>query len=156
MSYTKTTWKTGDVITAEKLNKIEDQVAANEEAISSAGGDDSVFIVNIDAEDSGGTITATADKTRQEMSAAADAGKPIIIRLTHNYAPSPLATSIHEMTPNIWPGPLEAGGHNFSAEKIISSVMNNTERSISTAKVVVGTNNDPDEITVNLYTYTFA
>ena len=48
MSYTKTTWETGDVITAEKLNKIEDQVAANEEAISSAGGDDSVFIVNIE------------------------------------------------------------------------------------------------------------
>ena len=69
MSYTKTTWKTGDVITAEKLNKIEDQVAANEEAISSAGGDDSVFIVNIDAEDNSGTITATADKTREEMSA---------------------------------------------------------------------------------------
>ena len=37
MSYTKTTWKTGDVITAEKLNKIEDQVAANEEAISQGG-----------------------------------------------------------------------------------------------------------------------
>ena len=34
MSYTKTTWQTGDTITAEKLNKIEDQVAANEEAIS--------------------------------------------------------------------------------------------------------------------------
>ena len=154
MSYTKTAWKTGDVITAEKLNKIEDQVAANEEAISSAGGDDSVFIVNIDAEDNSGTITATADKTRQEMSAAADAGKPIIIRLTHNYASSPLATSIHEMTPNIWP--LVAGGYSISAEKIISSVMNNTQRSISTAKVVIGTNNDPDEITVNLYTYTFA
>lgn len=155
MSYTKTTWKTGDVITAEKLNKMEDQVAANEEAISSAGGDDSVFIVNIDAEDNGGTITATADKTRQEMSAATDAGKPIIIRLTHNYS-TPQPSSIHEMTPNVWPGPLEAGGHNFSAEKIISSVMNNTEQSITTVKVTIGTNKDPDEITVNLYTYTFA
>lgn len=153
MSYTKTTWKTGDVITAEKLNKVEDQVAANEEAISSAGG--SVFIVNIDAEDNSGTITATADKTRQEMSAAADAGKPIIIRLTHNY-PAPQPSSIHEMTPNILPGPLEAGGHNFSAEKIINSVMNNTQRSISTVKVTIGTYNDPDKITVNLYTYTFA
>ena len=37
MSYIKTTWETGDVITAEKLNKIEDQVAANEEAISQGG-----------------------------------------------------------------------------------------------------------------------
>lgn len=153
MSYTKTTWKTGDVITAEKLNKVEDQVAANEEAISSAGG--GVFIVNIDAEDNSGTITATADKTRQEMSAAADAGKPIIIRLTRNY-PAPQPSSIHEMTPDILPGPPEAGGHNFSAEKIINSNMNNTQRSISTVKVVIGTYNDPDAITVNLYTYTFA
>ena len=146
MSYIKTTWETGDVITAEKLNKMED-------GIESAGGDDSVFIVNIDAEDNSGTITATADKTRQEIVAAADAGKPIIIILTHNY-PAPQPSSIHEMTPDIWP--LVAGGYSISAEKIISSVMNNTQRSISTAKVVIGTNNDPDEITVNLYTYTFA
>ena len=32
MSYTKTTWATGDVITAEKLNNIEDGVAAIYEA----------------------------------------------------------------------------------------------------------------------------
>jgi len=155
MSYEKTNWKVGDTITAEKLNKIEDQVAANEEAISSAGGDDSVFIVNIDAEDNSGTITATADKTRQEISAAADAGKPIIIRLTHNY-PTPQPSSIHEMTPDIWPAPPEAGGHIFSAEKIISSNPENTQRSITTVKVVIGTYNDPDEITVKLYTYIVA
>lgn len=155
MSYEKTNWQKGDVITAEKLNKIEDQVAANEEAISSAGGDDSVFIVNIDAEDNRGTITATADKTRQEMSAAVEAGKPIIIRLTHNY-PAPQPSTIHEMTPNILPGPPEAGGYIFSAEKIISSAMNNTQRSISTVKVAIGTYNDPDKITVKLYTYTFS
>ena len=150
MSYIKTTWKTGDVITAEKLNKIEDQVAANEEAISSAGGDDSVFIVNIDAEDSRGTITATADKTRQEMSAAADAGKPIIIRLTHNmtYAPS----SIHELTTNIWTSTL-ANGYDFTAEKIIG--INNSAKSISTAKVDVQGNNDTDTITVSFPTYSF-
>ena len=37
MTYEKTNWKVGDAITAEKLNKIEDQVAANEEAISQGG-----------------------------------------------------------------------------------------------------------------------
>ena len=36
MSYEKTNWKVGDTITATKLNKIEDQVAANEEAISAS------------------------------------------------------------------------------------------------------------------------
>jgi hypothetical protein len=150
MSYTETTWKKGDAITAEKLNNIEGGIKANETAIGN-----NVFIVNVVAEDNSGTITATADKTRQEMSAAADAGKPIIIRLTHNYS-TPQPSSIHEMTPNIQVAPTEAGGHIFSAEKIISSVMNNTQRSISTVKVVIGTYNDPDVITVNLYTYTFA
>ena len=145
MSYTKTTWKTGDVITAEKLNNIENELEAL---------DDRVFIVNIDAEDNSGTITATADKTRQEMSAAVEAGKPIIIRLTHNYS-TPQPSSIHEMTPNAWSYGT-TGGYWFSAEKIISSVMSSTQRSISTVKVQIGTYNDPDAITVNLYTYTFA
>ena len=150
MSYEKTNWQKGDVITAEKLNKIEDQVAANEEAISSAGGDDSVFIVNIDAEDDGSTITATADKTRQEMSAAVEADKPIIIRLTHNSPYGP--PSIHELTTNIWPSML-AGGYDFTAEKILQ--INNTSKSIATATVEIGVNNNTDTITVSFPTYSF-
>ena len=154
MSYTKTTWKTGDVITAEKLNKIEDQVAANEEAISSAGGDDRVFIVNIDAEGSGGTITATADKTRQEMSAAVEAEKPIIIRLTRNY-PTQQSSTIFEMTPtNIWAAPPEAGGYAFTADKILQ--IDGTSKSISTAELFISVdNNNTDIITVSFPTYSF-
>ena len=34
MSYTKTTWATGDVITAEKLNNAEDGIAANDTALA--------------------------------------------------------------------------------------------------------------------------
>lgn len=37
MSYTKTTWETGDVITAENLNNIENGIEANETAISQIG-----------------------------------------------------------------------------------------------------------------------
>jgi hypothetical protein len=148
MSYEKTNWQKGDVITAEKLNKIEDQVAANEEAISSAGGDDSVFIVNIDAEDNSGTITATADKTRQEMSAAVEAEKPIIIRLTHNYS-TPQPSSIHEMTPNIHVAPPEAGGYAFTAKKILQ--IDGTSKRIYTAELLIST----DTITVSFPTYSF-
>ena len=153
MSYTKTTWETGDVITAEKLNKIEDQVAANEEAISSAGGDDSVFIVNIDAEDNSGTITATADKTRQEMSAAVEAGKPIIIRLTRNYS-TPQPSTIYEMTPpNINVAPPEAGGYAFTAEKVVQ--IDGTSKRIYTAKLLISVHNNTDIITVSFPTYSF-
>ena len=154
MSYEKTNWQVGDTITAEKLNKIEDQVAANEEAISSAGGDDSVFIVNIDAEDSGGTITAaTADKTRQEMSAAVEAEKPIIIRLTRNYSTSQPST-IYEMTPpDIHVAPPEAGGYAFTAEKILQ--IDGTLKRIYTAKLLISVDNNTDTITVSFPTYSF-
>lgn len=37
MSYTETTWKKGDAITAEKLNNIEGGIKANENAISRGG-----------------------------------------------------------------------------------------------------------------------
>lgn len=141
MSYEKTNWQVGDTITAEKLNKIENKLEAL---------DDSVFIVNIDAEDNSGTITATADKTRQEMSAAVDAGKLIIIRLTHNssYAPQ----SIHELTTNIWTSTM-ASGYNFTAEKILGT--DNTLKSINTAKVVIGFYDNTDTITVSFPTYSF-
>lgn len=36
MAYTPTEWETGDVITAEKLNNIEDGIVANEESIADA------------------------------------------------------------------------------------------------------------------------
>ena len=145
MSYIKTTWETGDVITAEKLNKMED-------GIESAGGDDSVFIVNIDAEDSGGTITATADKTRQEMSAAVEAEKPIIIRLTRNYS-TPQPSTIYEMTPNINVAPPEAGGYAFTAEKIVQ--IDGTSKRIYTAKLLISVDNNTDIITVSFPTYSF-
>lgn len=129
------------MITAEKLNNIENELEAL---------DDSVFIVNIDAEDNSGTITATADKTRQEMSAAVDAGKPIIIRLTRNYS-TPQPSTIYEMTPpNIHVAPPEAGGYAFTAEKILQ--IDGTSKRIYTAKLLISV----DTITVSFPTYSFA
>ena len=61
MTYEKTNWQVGDTITAEKLNKIEDQVAANEEAISSAGG--ATLVVTYSEEGTTGTL----DKTWNEI-----------------------------------------------------------------------------------------
>ena len=145
MSYIKTTWETGDVITAEKLNNIENELEAL---------DDRVFIVNIDAEDDGSTITATADKTRQEMSAAVEAGKLIIIRLTRNYS-TPQPSTIYEMTPpNIHVAPPEAGGYAFTADKILQ--IDGTSKRIYTAELLISVdNNNTDIITVSFPTYSF-
>lgn len=43
MSYTKTNWKDGDVISAEKMNKIEQGIAD----AGASGGSDDVFVVDI-------------------------------------------------------------------------------------------------------------
>lgn len=70
MSYSKQTWANGDVITAEKLNHIEDGVYAN----SQSGG---ALIVNASYDDQTGT--ETLDKTYTEIKAAIDAGTPVTI-----------------------------------------------------------------------------
>lgn len=66
MSYNKTNWKTGDVISAEKLNNIEDGIAG-------AGG---VLVVNETIDESTGI--ATLDKTWQEIYDAMFVGGVII------------------------------------------------------------------------------
>lgn len=65
MSYEKHTWETGETITAEKLNNIEDGIA------SASGGDSRVFYVNIQ----GRPGSATFDKTFDEMLEAYNNGK---------------------------------------------------------------------------------
>lgn len=70
MSYAATNWATGDVITAEKLNKIENGI----ENIS--GSIYTVTITNIDYTNS----TFTYDKTWNEIKAAYEAGKHVILR----------------------------------------------------------------------------
>ena len=69
MSYTKTTWQNGDIITAEKLNHIEDGVAS---------GDDSSIIVVTVTKDSN---TYTADKTYQEARNVIDSGGICIFKI---------------------------------------------------------------------------
>jgi len=53
MSYTKTTWSTGDTITAEKLNNIETGIKNNDDNAK-------IFIVNLETQD---MQNYTADRT---------------------------------------------------------------------------------------------
>lgn len=61
MAYEKQTWLTGEVITKEKLNHMEDGIA---------NGDGGAFIANMDTE------THTLDKTWNEIKAAFTNGQP--------------------------------------------------------------------------------
>lgn len=64
MSYTPTEWKTGDIVTSTKLNKLEQGVA-------NAG----PLMVNVTVTDNGDdTYTYTCDKTAGEMLTAASNG----------------------------------------------------------------------------------
>ena len=69
MSYEKQTWANGDVITAEKLNHIEDGVA-------SASGEEYVVTFTEISGSSGGAFTS--DKTATEAKAAYDAGQKVV------------------------------------------------------------------------------
>ena len=66
MSYTKQTWNTGDVITAQKLNHMED-------GIESVGG---LFVVHITQNDGGEYV---ADKTYAEIEAVYDSANDVIM-----------------------------------------------------------------------------
>lgn len=67
MSYTEQTWATGDTITAEKLNHMEDGIAG-------AGG---VFLVPVTFDEESGTSTCT--KTWKEIYDAMASGKICIL-----------------------------------------------------------------------------
>lgn len=69
MSYTPTTWKSGDVVTSAKLNKLEGGVAA--------ANDEFVITCTPTAQDLSGTV----DKTNAEIFAAYQAGKKIVIQI---------------------------------------------------------------------------
>ncbi len=76
MSYTPTNWKTGDVVTSAKLNKLE-QGVADAGGGSSGGG---VLVVNITFDGN----TETMDKTWQEIHDAADEGLPITFKFANS------------------------------------------------------------------------
>ena len=70
MSYEKQTWNTGDIITAEKLNHLEDGV----------GSGDLFYIVTFSDVSKEGSTSYVSDKTYAQIKAAYDAGKIIIGR----------------------------------------------------------------------------
>lgn len=74
MAYVPTNWATGDVITAEKLNKIENGIVdANSQT----------YPVNITID--GENMTFTCDKTWNEIKTAYENGKHVIMRDRYTY-----------------------------------------------------------------------
>ena len=70
MAYTPTNWQTGDVVTAEKLNKLENALA---------GGGTSPLIVRV-LED-----TRETDKTTREIKTAFESGITVLFIVEDNY-----------------------------------------------------------------------
>lgn len=86
MAYVKTTWETGDVITAAKLNNMEGGIEA---------ASDAAFYVTftVDGE------TATADKTMAEIEAAISAGKAVFCKMTGSQYIGVLNGHVHDESP---------------------------------------------------------
>lgn len=87
MSYTPTEWKTGDVITAEKLNKAEQGIKnAHDAADTSSGGGSNIFYIYALGDDDEGMTGLS--KTYQEIAEAVFDQKklPVFVDLDgHHY-----------------------------------------------------------------------
>lgn len=80
MSYTPTEWKTGDVVTSAKLNKLEQGVA-------NAGGGIDALVVTFTAtvDDATGEISSiSSNKTASEIYSAVESGKFVVATIDAN------------------------------------------------------------------------
>lgn len=75
MSYSPTNWQNGDIITAEKLNKLENGVAES----SGSSSDSNIEIIDIDV--AYPSMVATSSHTFAQILSAYQSGKLIIARL---------------------------------------------------------------------------
>lgn len=86
MSYEKKTWETGEVITADGLNNLEEGV---QEALDCCGGaEQPIFVVNV-TNPIEGEGDPTSDKTYAEIYEAYEAEKLIICRVHSQVMPGP-------------------------------------------------------------------
>ena len=78
MAYEKKTWETGEVITADGLNHIEDGV---QEALASGGSD--VLVTHITTDITASTEQIDGDMTYTEIDEALLAGKVVFLQVTY-------------------------------------------------------------------------
>lgn len=99
MAYNPTNWECGDVVTAEKLNHMEEAIENLSLAIEGGGG--SVLTVSPTSFENDGTATITFDKTWQEIKDALDAHIPCY--LTINLDGICAFTTLDEISTGMFP-----------------------------------------------------
>lgn len=81
MTYTPTEWQTGDIVTAEKLNNLENGVLS-----ASGGGVECVTVTKGNLADGEETVyDCTTDKTFAELAEAYESGKFLVCKYTEGY-----------------------------------------------------------------------
>lgn len=109
MSYIPTEWQTGDIVTAEKLNKLEEGVA------SGGGGGGGLLVTMTFGE---GGDTATLNKNYNEIRAAVLAG----------IVPSVIEIDEYESTEYLTLGIIDFVSHSFDYRVGVVDMTSNTER----------------------------
>ena len=93
MSYEPTVWQSGDIVTAEKLNKLENGVAG-----SGGGAGSGVMIVDVEfgePEEEGDQPPSTLNKTWQEIYDAMAAGVPVFMRFVAPEGANSVGVTLH-------------------------------------------------------------
>lgn len=123
MSYEKQTWTTGEVITAEKLNHMEDGIVNN----------DTVIV----------TITSTqgvisADKTYEEILDAINNGKYVYLKEHPENAPDGLFIiyNLNQITPSM----SESSPAQLEFSHTIYSILSNNITRIRTVSIILASN----------------
>ena len=117
MSYAKNTWKTGDIVTAEKLNNIELGVERN---------DILVIPVQISAQTlQGGTEQVSLSLSLQDLNNAYNDGKTLVVEITAEYGGAYIKRKISDYSAATLSG------------NIVEIVFSNTTATVITNKLEV-------------------
>ena len=118
MSYEKQTWECGDIITAEKMNHIEDGI---EEASQGGGNVPTPLIVNASTEDN---FEWVCDKTYGEIDDAVRSGVAVVViyeRITEGwevYTAGTVLGTQDALNNSAWRGNVSVGGDPYDASLI--------------------------------------
>ncbi len=133
MAYEPTVWKTGDIVSSEKLNKIENSIANT-----------GILVVNVTPtvtkiENNTFFTNGTVDKTYDEMLEAYNAGKLVVVYAKFEYGSGPADVSAILMYDTYMGGEMNGNGLMFTGEAyfVSFSMSYNKEKISIFAKKVV-------------------
>ena len=141
MAYTKTTWQDGDIITSEKLNKIE-QGIYNTSSNGSENDNGSIFYIDATM-DANRTMSLVKNVTGQQILDAINSGKFVIMKVVPSFLQDNFSFVIYSLVGSVFNS--ENGNYNFGFIEFTSGIsIILTASSLSENLIFENNGNDAD------------